>query len=419
MTLAPHRRFDPPTKRLPVLRVPMASRLCAAIGVMVVAPPLWAQASTAGPGPHITLGLNVAHDSNALRLTDSAAGQRADVIWTPSLAVDVTRSFGRTSFALTGTLGYTVYDRFRQFNATTSRVEGSSTLHIGSRCSLRAMAVGSRALATLTESSGADVGRNIVTTRTGQARVECSAIGGLHPQLGWQRDLVRNTATTLRGNDNQTDTTDAALTLARSIFGELGGTVRLRQTVFSHPATASAERLQILELGGRWTRSFGAHLDATTSATYTRVETPGQTATARNGLSWQTGLVLRPSTRSQISTSYGRQAEVAGIGASGYAIATTVQCEARWKPSLRTALILTAQDIRRSYGTSAASLVPGQPGREHASVLTANLSYAPPLHLLRSAIAFDLGTSVSRRTSDSATLNAHDVITSLSVRVTS
>ena len=96
-----------------------------------------------------------------------------------------------------------------------------------------------------------------------------------------------------------------------------------------------------------------------------------------------------------------------------------MQIDARWKPSPRTALTLSAQDVRRVYGNGSTPLALGQPAAEHAVAVNAALSYMPPLRLFRSAVTVDLSTSLLRRQSDAVLLNAHDAITTLTLKVTS
>ena len=285
-----------------------------AMVVGVVGTPAFAQSSDAVTD--VTFELAGQYDSNVARSSAARAAvrglDRADERFTPTLRVDIARSFGRVRAAIDGSLGYDFYRRNNQLER--ERIDLGGTLSVPAGPCLVGTSIGAARsqtdLGNIAFSSAlSDLNvRNTETRLSAGAELSCGRESGLRPTASVEYVTARNSNPARARAESDSFDYRAGLSYVSPnlgdffVFGGRRDVSRGSQFV----ATGQAD-YRVTDYGVRYRRDIGSRL--TLSATVSRSSINSDTVglPTRSGLSWSIDAVTQIGSRVQISANTGRE----------------------------------------------------------------------------------------------------------------
>ncbi len=408
--------------RLPPLPRPNIWRTTLTLGcgvqAIVSGSAVGAQALIAERKSHLGLSSTLETDSNVLRLADAdlSAQHRSDVHWAPVVTLDYERPVGRQDVYLLGTLGYNVHARNPQLNTSAFNLQAGVDVRAGHSCAARFGGVFVRQLANLSDVNASGIGYTVQSTTAYIARVNCARGSGLHPTLGYRHEAVRNSAALLQTNDTFSDAFDASLGIQRASLGELSVYGNYRRGRYPHHPFTGPDAVRFYGAGVGFSRQIGARLRGNASFGYSQVVSSQPGVRPYHGASWTADVRFTPSSRSSVTVGLARDSQQSSLINISYTISTTAHARAEYALTHMIRVSLGAQAARRSFeGAATIDSVTGQSDRSVS--LTAGLSYASPIHILRNRVTFAADMTYNRHSSDFAALRTHNLVAALSVRI--
>ncbi len=368
---------------------------------------------------HVGLSSVFETDSNVLRAADAdlTTPNRSDLRWAPALNLDIERPLGRQDVYLLGNIGYNFYAHNPQLDTSGVNLQSGVDVRAGHRCAARIGGEYVRQLANLNDLSATPLGHTVQNTTAYIARLNCDRGYRLHPTLGYRHEAVRNSAAKLSANDTVSDAFDASVRLQRARFGEISMYGNYRRGRYPHHAAGSSDAVQFYNAGLSYSRSIGAKLRGSVSFGYTMVVPHGTALKRYHGASWTTDVSYTPTSRTHVSFGMTRDSQQSSLLDINYSITTSAHIRADYALTHMVRLSLGAQVSRHAYHGASAVTVATLGQGDRSTSLTAGLSYAPPMRVLRHRITVAADVTYNRRTADNPAFNTHNLVASLSLRM--
>lgn len=329
----------------------------ATTGFAAAAAPLAAQTPVATSD--ITLDLGVRYDTNIARSTALRAEQRglerSDVVFNPSIRIDVTRPFGDNSAFLRGSLGYVFHARNSVLDRERLQLDGGADVGVGP-CRVRPEAGffrGQSDLADLVVSNGAivDDARNTETLQRYSVELQCGAEYGLQPFASVGYDTARN-SNPIRDRAEY----DAWRYSAGLGYNSPGlGRIRLfaSQTdtdLVSQPlAGGGTDGYRVNAFGLDYSREIGTRLTFNGRVSYSRLDPRNSGADGFSGLTWRIAPRLLLGERIQVEGLIGRELTNSLASDSAYTVSQPYGLRVTYAASEFLRLDAGATITRRRY----------------------------------------------------------------------
>lgn len=368
-------------------------------------------------GVRLTAGST--YDSNVVRATEAEPGvagfDKADIRFTPAVAVDVTAPFGKQSVFVTGSAGYDFYRRNKQLNRERVALTGGLNLSAGQGCSGRVAFDYGRQ-----QSDFGDFRRLVrvvnATERRGVSlNASCGSVVGLRPSLGYRREEVANSDVSRRQGDYQSNTITASIGYVRPSFGEASiygsyrrGSYPERRTLGASPVS---EKIDVFSGGVNFSRAIGRSLRGTVSAGYSKVDPNLPGVQAYGGISYSADLAWRPVDRLNLSIGASKDVQQSSTLDVSFSIAQNYRLNGSYA---------LGRDIRVNFGVSHAKrqyrespLIPLLSARtgDKSFQVSGGAVYTP-----RGRISFVLDVTGGKRSSGNRQFGYSNFVTSLGVR---
>jgi hypothetical protein len=256
------------------------------------------------------------YDSNVARSNAARAAvrglDRADQRFTPTLRIDVARSFGRVRAAVDGSIGYDFYRRNNQLER--ERIDLGGTLAVPAGPCLIGTSVGAARsqtdlgnIAFSTALSDVNV-RNTETRLTTGAELSCGRETGIRPTASVEFITARNSNPARERAESDALSYRAGLSYVSSTIGDVFLFAGRRDVSRGSQFVATGQAdYRVTDYGVRYRRDIGSRL--TLSATVARSSINSDTVglPTRSGLSWSIDAVTQVGSRVQLSVNTGRE----------------------------------------------------------------------------------------------------------------
>ncbi|WP_165799581.1 outer membrane beta-barrel protein [Sphingomonas oleivorans] len=290
------------------------------------------------------------YDDNLLRGNDlRPVPNQGDVRITPSLNVNIKRSFGRHDVYLKGSAGYDFYGRNDRLEGERIGLTGSGRIALGARCLADLSAT-----ADFHQTDVADLGvieRNRSRGRIFEGAFSCPKPAGLYPLLTASRTLVDNSSDLRKPFDLRSYVVGAALVYARPSLGNLMlfysyGAIERPNAAVSLGGLKDETRIH--RAGLRFERDVAARLRGNIglSAIFTDPRLP--TTPSFSGLGWQSEIIWSPSPATSLTTRFARDVRGESSFGVSFIVDTKASLIASRKLSARTTIEARAAFARRS-----------------------------------------------------------------------
>lgn len=276
----------------------------------------------------------VLYDDNILRLDQGqpapADRSKDDVRTTVSAVIDVAQRVSRQRLFLRGAAGYDFYRENRFLRRERIDATGGVDWRVGSRCDGEASLRYGRGQTDLS-----DLGTAVRNTRDSRTLVldgGCTLGVGLHPEVGFRRRTVDNSAAVRLRSDLAAERFSAGVSFNRT--GRLGFTVAAASETLDFPnrrlADGRIDSTQVRSLTGRIT-ARGAGLIASGVLGYVAADSHNPGARDFSGLVGGASLAWTGAARFRLAASAGREVDASGTIAAGYYLADRGDLVARYR----------------------------------------------------------------------------------------
>ena len=294
----------------------------------------------------------VVYDDNILRLDRDrpVAPDRSkdDVRTTLSAVVDVAQRVSRQRLFLRGAAGYDFYRENRFLKRERIDATGGVDWRIGTRCDGEASFRYGRGQTDLSD-LGAPV-RNTRESRTVLLDGGCTLGAGLHPEIGYRRRAIDNSAAVRVRSDLEAERVSAGLAYNRT--GRLGLALAVASETLDFPnrplADGRPDSTRVLSATGRVT-ARGASLIASGVLGYAEADSRNPGARDFAGLVGGASLAWTPGARLRLSASAGRDVDASGDVAAGYYLADRGELVGRTRIGRAVDLELAGRVERRRF----------------------------------------------------------------------
>lgn len=246
-------------------------------------------------------GAAVEHHSNVAR-TDEAAAQlrgitQEDTIFTPTAAVDILVPVGRQALFLTGSVGYSFYEKNDQLNRERVDLSGGARGRAGP-CMVEFRGGYARGVAQVMDPQLANV-ENVLETEQLALDVICSRQTGLGLTGAVSQEWGSNELALYKANDYERTAYRAGVMYSRPTFGT--ATVFASRETSEYPnRIGGGGGYDVDSLGVSYERQLGARIQGVLSFSYSKVQETGvfagedsETTTYAGSLSYRASNRLR------------------------------------------------------------------------------------------------------------------------------
>lgn len=303
--------------------------------------------------------MGVTYDDNVARSNAVAAAFRGieqeDVIYNPSVTVDIVQPFGRQAAFLSGSVGYDFYDKNDQLNRERIDLSGGVSSSLGP-CRPTLGGSYKRQQSELDDLSLV-VTENVETTTAVNLDVSCGRKVGFAPTLSLSQEWADNSAAVREIANYTTEAAAIGLGYIRPTFGELSVIGTVVRTKYDRlvPVAAGFERDGYDLYGGgvRYVRKLGARLQGTVSAGYTKVQPFTSIADDFEGFTYAADLTFRPSSRIDAKASFERAVNPSNAIGANYEVEEVYRLEASYLIGTRIRLSAGGSFSDTEYGGAA------------------------------------------------------------------
>lgn len=256
--------------------------------------------------------VQVEHDTNVVLGRDALGNAQGltpeDVRFLPALTLDLIQPVGRSSVFLSGTAGYTFYDKNTSLNRERLDFSGGGSTRLGP-CQTTLNGSYSRGINQVDDPTIILDVKN-VRERTGAAlAVNCGSASGFGIVGNLGQDWSRNSALSVRDSDYDSTTMMVGVSYRRPALGAL--TVFANRQTIDYKDRPLSDGYQVDAFGVTFDRQLGARIQGSVTASYSMVEQdqvliPGLPAQEQNVVSYGGDLSFRASSRLTLQASFNR-----------------------------------------------------------------------------------------------------------------
>ena len=295
------------------------------------------------------LRAEVERDTNVSRSNAAQAASQGitqeDTIFTPGATVDLWIPVGRQAVFLTGTAGYSFYDKNTQLNRERASLKGGVEGRVGPCMGTLSgdLLYGQSEIADV---ALAQFASNVVkTTRLG-VDVSCSTSAGLGAVFSGLQEWSDNSASQLVGSDAERQSLMGGLSYSRPTLGTLTAFTTLENIEYPNRRLlgGGSDGYEMTAIGLTYARQLGARIQGTVSVAYTNVEPadsglPGAGSADYSGTTYSGDLTYRASSRLQFRGYFSRAVTpTVAVGQqyqvqTGYGIGTDYDLGSRFRLS--------------------------------------------------------------------------------------
>lgn len=276
----------------------------------------------------------VVYDDNILRLDGDqpVAPDRSkdDVRTTLSAVVDVAQRVSRQRLFLRGAAGYDFYRENRFLKRERIDATGGVDWQVGARCDGEASFRYGRGQTDLSD-LGAPV-RNTRESRTLTLDGGCTLGAGIHPEIGYRRRVIDNSAAVRLRSDLEAERISAGIAVNRG--GRLGLALALSSEALDFPnrplADGRPDATRVRSATGR-VIARGGSLIASGVLGYVAADSRNAGARDFSGLVGGASLAWTPVPRLRLRASAGREVDASGDVAAGYYLADRGELVGRYR----------------------------------------------------------------------------------------
>ncbi|HEY9236153.1 MAG TPA: outer membrane beta-barrel protein [Phenylobacterium sp.] len=282
----------------------------------------------------------VMHDSNVARSNRTLASSRGiepeDVIFTPSLTLDLLWPVSRQSFFANGAVGYDFYDKNDKLNSNRISLRSGLNGQIGP-CTGVIQGGFSRSRNDLQDLTLTNP-ENIRNVTSANLNVNCSRGYGLGLLVSAGHDWATNSNAIQAQSDYETSTGRVGVTYARPTFGTLSVFAMRQRTEYDPTLGGTNPGYDLTVTGLSFERRLGARIQGTVELSYSTVDSLASGPNAPDdfsGVTYGGDLVYRPSDRLETSLSYSRGVVPSNSIGKLYDVQERVRLGARYELSSR------------------------------------------------------------------------------------
>lgn len=256
--------------------------------------------------------VQVEHDSNVV-LGKNALGNAQgltpeDTRFVPSLNIELIQPVGRSSVFLSGTAGYTFYDKNTQLNRERLDFSGGGSTRLGP-CFSTLSADYNRGINQVDDPMIVIDAKNIRKVTSAAIAVNCGSTSGFSVVGNVSQDWSRNSARAVQQSDYDSTTLMVGLAYRRPALGAL--TIFANRETVEYRDRLLSDGYQIDAVGVTFDRQLGARIQGSVTASYSMVEQdqvllPGMVQQEQNVVSYGGDLSFRASTRLLLQASFNR-----------------------------------------------------------------------------------------------------------------
>jgi len=285
------------------------------LGIAGILSPAAAQ-ETAQNTDHVqaTLTGRVLYDSNVARSDRATAASRGispdDVIFSPTLALDASRTVAGFGVFLRGLAGYDFYRRNDHLNRENIDLSSGATTRFFIPCQQTVSGNYARRQSDLLDLTTA-VTENVETIKSVALDLGCNRPVGFSPSLTASETWTGNSSAALRTSDAQTFSTTLDIGYNQPVIGKVSAFGRFTRTDFLHRVALvgtdlRTDGLRSYTAGLRYSRPIGATLDVSISPSYTSLDPVLPNISGFQGFSYEAQLGYRPITALRMQLSFER-----------------------------------------------------------------------------------------------------------------
>lgn len=252
----------------------------------------------------VDLSANVIYDDNVSRSSGTLAAGRglnaSDVIFQPTIALNLARVFGRESAFIRGTLGYDFYDRNTQLNRENIDLSGGVNAQV-LRCQEGVDVNYSRLQSDLADQAIGLVNNTRQDITVGGS-VGCGGAIGLAPSASVTQTWITNSNALARTADSNTLAGTASLAYRRPSFGTISVFGSYSETTFPNQPLPTLGPIQdynynVYAGGVAVNRRVGARIEANASISYSVLQSNAPGAGSFSGLTYSGDLTYHATSR--------------------------------------------------------------------------------------------------------------------------
>lgn len=327
----------------------------------------------------------VVYDSNAARGSNPLAERRDvrqdDILYSPSVRVDIVLPLARQMVFLNGNVGY----EFRQYNKQLERerieLQGGVGGSLGP-CAATATVGYSRAQSDLADLS-IEVTKNTEERITYGVQNQCGIGGGFSAFAGVTRGTSSNSAAAQSVIDATTDSFSGGLNYSNRAIGTVGLNATYSRTDYNgeedaapNPTGFRAEGFEAMSFGVNLSRPIGNRLAGTASLAYTTTQQKGTVRDEFKGLTGSGSLTYRASPRLSATLSYQRGATATIQQGTSYAVTQNIGLTAGYTLSSRIRTSLGARYYKRDFRGEDLAVVRNQITNEDGTSIFGSVSFS-------------------------------------------
>ncbi|MGN7998717.1 outer membrane beta-barrel protein [Sphingomonas sp. 22176] len=332
------------------------------------------------------------------RISGSSGGTD-DVLAAPSLDVNIVLPRATGTTYLAGSIGYRFYKKYTRLNRENISLTGGADQRISS-CLAHGEVGYQRRLSDLSSIyvlDGPDSYNNTEESRRYSADIGCGGPYGLRPTLGYSRTEVRNSQSSRKYADADTNTFTGQLGLQSPSLGTISLFGRYSDSIYVHrPTVAGAGRdgIQTYAAGVQLERNVSTRLNFTGSVNYTKVDPKLPGTDSFSGIGFDLSAIYNADLFT-VQLAGSRVAQPSVLYFVSYEIMTNLSATITHDLTPRTKISLLANRTWRDYNSS--NRFAGAPisGNDNMLSLGANASYDATRRL-----RFVLGAGYDERTSN-------------------
>lgn len=293
-----------------------------AVGVIVGAAAL-ASPALAQDVRKLDFGLRgqVEHNSNVARTNEAQAAARgltrADTIFTPAATFDLLQPVGRQALFLSGSVGYSFYEKNTDLNRERYDLSGGAIARLGI-CETTLRGGYKRGVNQIDDPTLIDNVRNIQDTRTVALDVTCARQTGFGLVGGALKEWTSNDLGFLETSDSERTSATGGVSYMRPALGTITVFGNVEET--KYPNRVLNDGYDLKAIGITLDRQLGARIQGTVTVAYTNIDQHaepviGGAGDDRNITAYSASLTYRASSRLRLQASFDRSVTPAsGIG---------------------------------------------------------------------------------------------------------
>lgn len=328
----------------------------------------------------------------------SGGGKQGDVIFSPSLNMNILLPRATGDTYLAGSIGYRFFSKYSRLNRENITLTGGADQRLAS-CLAHGEVNYRRSLGDLANLLATDVAqsfRNTEETRRYSADIGCGSQYGLRPSVAYSRTEIRNSLVEREFADADTDTFTGQLGLPLPAIGTVSVFGRASDTRYIHRPTPTGARdgAKSYAAGVQLERTIGTRLNFRGSVNYTKVDPKLAGTRSFSGIGFDLASQYNGEDFS-VQLSGSRVAEPSAIFFVAYNITTMISASVTKQLSERVQLSFNASRSWRDFASSPVFVNAPVVGNDSSYSLGASATYTPVRRL-----SFILGAGYTERSSN-------------------